>query len=56
VGGSSGITICAAVEVARPLGPGHTVVTILCDGGDRNRSRLFNREWSTAKGLADSLV
>jgi cysteine synthase A len=56
LGGSSGINVCAAVEVARRLGPGHTVVTILCDGGDRYRSRLFNREWLKAKGLADSLA
>jgi cysteine synthase A len=55
VGGSSGINVCAAVEVARRLGPGHTIVTILCDGGDRYRSRLFNREWLKTKGLADSL-
>jgi cysteine synthase A len=54
LGGSSGINVCAAVEVARRLGPGHTIVTILCDGGDRYRSRLFNREWLEARGLAES--
>jgi cysteine synthase A len=54
LGGSSGINVCAAVEVARRLGPGRTVVTILCDGGDRYRSRLFNREWLAAKGLAEA--
>jgi cysteine synthase A len=55
LGGSSGINVCAAVEVARLLGPGHTIVTILCDGGDRYRSRLFNRKWLGGKGLAESI-
>jgi cysteine synthase A len=55
LGGSSGINVCAAVEVAKRLGPGHTIVTILCDGGDRYRSRLFNREWLATKGLAESV-
>jgi cysteine synthase A len=54
LGGSSGINVCAAIEVAKRLGPGHTIVTVLCDGGDRYRSRLFNREWLESKGLADS--
>jgi cysteine synthase A len=56
VGGSSGINVCAAVETARRLGPGHTVVTILCDGGDRYRSRLFNRSWLETKGLSAAAV
>jgi len=55
LGGSSGINVCAAVEVARRLGPGHTIVTILCDGGDRYHSRLFNREWLESKGLDKAL-
>lgn len=55
LGGSAGINVCAAVETARRLGPGNTIVTILCDGGDRYRSRLFNREWLDAKGLAGSI-
>jgi len=38
--------------VARELGPGHTVVTVLCDGGARYQSRLFNRAWLEQKGLA----
>jgi cysteine synthase A len=41
------------VEVARGLGPGHTVVTVLCDGGARYQSRLFNLEWLREKGLAE---
>jgi cysteine synthase len=52
LGSTSGINVAAAVEVARQLGPGHTVVTVLCDGGAKYQSRLFNREWLTQKGLA----
>jgi cysteine synthase A len=52
LGSTSGINVAAAVRVARQLGPGHTVVTVLCDGGARYQSRLFNREWLQAKGLA----
>ncbi len=51
VGGSAGINVAAAVRVARDLGPGHTVVTVLCDGGARYQSRLFNRAWLEQKGL-----
>ena len=50
-GSSTGVNVCGAVEVARQLGPGHTIVTMLCDGGGKYRSRLFNREWLAAKGL-----
>jgi len=51
VGTSSGINIAAAVRVAKALGPGHTVVTILCDGGSRYQSKLFNPEFLRGKGL-----
>jgi len=51
LGSSSGINVCGAVEVARKLGPGHTIVTLLCDGGAKYRSSLFNREWLFEKGL-----
>jgi len=51
VGTSSGINIAAAVRVAKAMGPGHTVVTILCDGGSRYQSKLFNLEFLTGKGL-----
>ena len=54
LGSTSGINVVAAVRVARQLGPGHTVVTVLCDGGARYQSRLFNREWLQEKGLASS--
>jgi cysteine synthase len=51
VGTSSGINIAAAVRVARDLGPGHTIVTILADGGARYASKLFNLEFLREKGL-----
>jgi cysteine synthase A len=51
VGTSSGINIAAAVRVAKSLGPGHTVVTILADGGARYASKLFNPPFLREKGL-----
>jgi cysteine synthase A len=51
VGTSSGINIAAAVRVARDLGPGHTIVTVLCDGGSRYQSKLFNPEFLRGKNL-----
>jgi cysteine synthase A len=51
MGGSVGINVAAAVETARRLGPGHRIVTVLCDSGDRYRSRLYDRAWLTSKGL-----
>jgi cysteine synthase A len=51
VGGSAGINIAAAMRVARDLGPGHTVVTILCDGGARYQSKLFNPDFLRSKNL-----
>jgi len=52
LGSTSGINVAAALQVARELGPGHTIVTVLCDGGAKYQSRLFNREWLEQKGLA----
>ncbi len=52
LGSTSGINVAAAVRVALELGPGHTIVTVLCDGGAKYQSRLFNREWLEQKGLA----
>ena len=46
-----GINLCGAVEVAKKLGPGHTIVTVLCDDGSKYRSRLFNAEFLAATGL-----
>jgi len=52
LGGTSGANVAAAVQVARELGPGHTIVTILCDGGQKYLSRFWNRDYLAAKGLA----
>lgn len=52
MGGSVGINVGGALQVARQLGPGHTIVTILCDGGARYQSRLYNAEWLKSKGLS----
>lgn len=51
MGGSTGINVGAAVKLAKQMGPGHTIVTILCDSGTRYQSRIFNREWLKSKGL-----
>ena len=51
IGGSAGLNVAAAVRVAKALGPGHTVVTILCDGGARYQSKLFNPAFLKEKGL-----
>jgi cysteine synthase len=51
MGGSVGINVGAAVTLAKQMGPGHTIVTILCDGGSRYQSKIFNRPWLEAKGL-----
>ena len=51
LGSTSGINVAAAARVARQLGPGHTVVTVLCDGGAKYQSRLYNPEWLAQKGL-----
>jgi cysteine synthase A len=52
LGGSSGINLAGAVRLAKHLGPGHTIVTILCDGGLRYQARLFNREYLAGRGLS----
>lgn len=51
LGGSSGINIAGAVRLAKELGPGHTIVTILCDYGTRYQSKLFNPDFLREKGL-----
>jgi cysteine synthase A len=51
LGGSSGINIAGAIRMARDLGPGHTIVTILCDYGNRYQSKLFNPDFLREKGL-----
>jgi cysteine synthase A len=52
LGSSSGVNVAGAVRVARRLGPGHTIVTVLCDGGAKYATRLFDRRWLEDRGLA----
>ncbi|MBW4447312.1 MAG: cysteine synthase A [Spirirestis rafaelensis WJT71-NPBG6] len=52
MGGSTGINVGGAVALAKQMGPGHTIVTILCDSGSRYQSRIFNPEWLASKGLS----
>ncbi|MFZ2871613.1 cysteine synthase A [Zavarzinia sp.] len=51
LGGSSGVNVAGAIRLARELGPGHTIVTILCDGGARYQSKMFNPEFLKARNL-----
>ncbi|HVV42107.1 MAG TPA: cysteine synthase A [Nitrobacter sp.] len=51
VGGSTGINVAGAIRLAKQLGPGHTVVTILCDSGNRYLSKLFNPDFMRSKNL-----
>ncbi len=51
LGGSSGVNVAGAIRLAKDLGPGHTIVTLLCDGGARYQSKLFNPEFLRAKKL-----
>jgi cysteine synthase A len=54
LGSTSGINVAAAVRVARDLGPGHGIVTVLCDGGAKYVSRLYDRAWLAEKGLLEA--
>jgi len=51
LGGSSGINVAGAIHMAKDLGPGHTIVTILCDYGQRYQSKVYNPEFLKEKGL-----
>ena len=51
LGGSSAINVAGAMALARDLGPGHTIVTILCDSGQRYQSKIWNPEFLKSKGL-----
>ncbi|WP_323041396.1 cysteine synthase A [Gemmobacter sp.] len=51
LGGSSGVNVAGAIRMAQAMGPGHTIVTVLCDYGTRYQSKLFNPEFLHAKGL-----
>jgi len=55
LGSTSGINVAGAVRVAKQLGPGHTIVTVLCDGGHKYQSRLFNPSWLAEKELLDAV-
>jgi len=52
LGGSSGINVAGAIRLAKQMGPGHTIVTILCDGGARYASKLYNPDFLRSKNLA----
>jgi len=51
LGGSSGVNVAGAIRLAKELGPGHTIVTILCDGGSRYASKLYNPDFLRSKHL-----
>ena len=51
IGPSGALNLCGAVKVARRLGPGNTIVTVLCDPGERYASKIFNAKWLTDNGL-----
>ena len=51
LGGSSGVNIAGAIRMARDMGPGHVITTVLCDYGTRYQTKLFNPEFLRAKGL-----
>jgi cysteine synthase A len=55
MGASSALNVVAAKEVAQKLGPGNTVVTVLCDGAYRYADRLFSRKWLESKGLIEAI-
>ncbi|MFO7143646.1 cysteine synthase A [Arthrospira sp. PCC 8006] len=51
MGGSVGINVGGAIALAKQMGPGHTIVTVLCDGGGRYQSKLYNKQWLAERGL-----
>jgi cysteine synthase A len=51
LGGSTGINVAGAIRLARQLGPGHTIVTVLCESGTRSQSKLFNPDFMRSKNL-----
>ena len=55
VGSMAGINAAAAVSIARQIGPGYTIVTVLCDGGAEYQSRLFNPAWIKERGFAEAI-
>jgi cysteine synthase len=55
LGSTAGLNVAGALRLAKQLGRGHTIVTILCDGGAKYTSRLYNRAWLTERGLIDAI-
>jgi len=51
LGGSSGINVTGAIRLGKEMGPGHTIVTVLCDHGSRYQSKLYNLDFLKDKGL-----
>ena len=51
MGGSTGINVAGAIRMARDLGPGHTIVTVLADGGQRYQSKIYNPDFLREHGL-----
>ncbi len=51
MGGSTGVNVAGAIRLAREMGPGRTIVTMLCDYGTRYQSKLFNPQFLESKGL-----
>ncbi len=55
LGSTSGINVAGAVRLAKQMGPGHTIVTVLCDGGAKYQSRLFNKAWIVERGFLGAI-
>jgi cysteine synthase A len=55
LGSTAGINVAAAVTLAKQLGPGHTIATVLCDGGAKYQSRLFNPAWIAERGFEEAI-
>jgi cysteine synthase len=55
LGSTAGINVAAAVTLAKQLGPGHTIATVLCDGGAKYQSRLFNPAWIAERGFEQAI-
>jgi cysteine synthase A len=55
LGSTAGINVAAAVTLAKQRGPGHTIATVLCDGGAKYQSRLFNRAWIAERGFEEAI-
>ena len=51
VGPSAALNVVGAVKLAKKMGPGHTIVTVLCDGGGRYKSKLYTQSWLKEKGF-----